>query len=122
MPLTLIGGIFFPRFIVGSTSVVLVGRELYRFGYMSKDGPNSKLRELGAYPLNIAEIFMILSLGLVYLKYKTGAFFLRRKIVKRFSWTTYDKRFEELEKEAAKAKSSWIPEESLGPMHPKVMR
>ena len=89
---------------------------------MSKDGPNSKLRELGAYPLNIAEIFMILSLGLVYLKYKTGAFFLRRKIVKRLTWTTYDKRFEELEKEAAKAKSSWIPEESLGPMHPKVMR
>ena len=122
MPLTLVGGIFFPRFISGCTSVVLVGRELYRFGYMSKDGPNSKIRELGAYPLNIAEIFMILSLGAVYLKYKTGAFFLRRKVVRRFTHTTYDKRFEELEKEAEKAKNNWFPEELMGPMHPKIMR
>ena len=122
MPLTLVGGIFFPRFTFGCTSVVLVGRELYRFGYMSKDGPNSKIRELGAYPLNIAEIFMILSLGAVYLKYKTGAFFLRRKAVRRFTHTTYDKRFEELEKEAEKAKNNWFPEEVMGPMHPKIMR
>jgi len=122
MPLTLVGGIFFPRFTFGCTSVVLVGRELYRFGYMSKDGPNSKIRELGAYPLNIAEIFMILSLGAVYLKYKTGAFFLRRKAVRRFTHTTYDKRFEELEKEAEKAKNNWFPEEVMGPMHPQIMR
>lgn len=122
MPLTLAGGIFFPRFTFGCTSVVLVGRELYRFGYMSKDGPNSKIRELGAYPLNIAEILMILSLGVVYLKYKTGAFFLRRKVVRRFTHTTYDKRFEELEKEAEKAKNNWYPEEVMGPMHPKIMR
>jgi hypothetical protein len=122
MPLTLVGGIFFPRFTFGCTSVVLVGRELYRFGYMSKDGPNSKIRELGAYPLNIAEILMILSLGVVYLKYKTGAFFLRRKVVRRFTHTTYDKRFEELEKEAEKAKNNWYPEEVMGPMHPKIMR
>ena len=122
MPLTLVGGIFLPRFTFGCTSVVLVGRELYRFGYMSKDGPNSKIRELGAYPLNIAEILMILSLGVVYLKYKTGAFFLRRKVVRRFTHTTYDKRFEELEKVAEKAKNNWYPEEVMGPMHPKIMR
>ena len=62
---------------------------------------------MGAYPLNIAEICLIGSLGLVYLKYKTGAFFLRRKIVKRFTWTHYDRRVLELEKEAEKASNSW---------------
>lgn len=122
MPLTLMTGIFFPRFTFGCTSVVLVGREFYRFGYLSKDGPNSRIREMGAYPLNIAELMLILSLGAVYLKYKTGAFFLRRKFVRRFTWTIYDKKFDELAKEAEKAKGSWTPEETLGPMHPKIMR
>jgi hypothetical protein len=121
MPLTLVGGIFFPRFTVGCTSTVLVGRELYRRGYLSKDGPNSFVRELGAIPLNVAELLLVLSLGVVWLKYKTGAFFLRRKFIRRFTWTHYDRRLEELEKEAEKAKNSWTPEESLGPMHPKIM-
>jgi len=122
MPLTLVTGIFFPRFTVGCTTTVLLGRELYRRGYLSKEGANSKLREMGAIPLNIAEMVLILSLGLVYLKYKTGSFFLRRKFIRRFSWTHYDKRFEELKREQDKASKSWAVEESLGPMHPKIMK
>jgi hypothetical protein len=122
MPLTLVAGVFFPRFVVGCTSVVLVGREFYRQGYLTKDGPNSFIRELGAIPLNMAEISMILALGLVWLKYKTGAFFLRRKFVRRFTWTAFDKRMEELQKQSEKAARSWTPEESLGPMHPKIMK
>ncbi len=45
---------------------VVVGRELYSFGYNSRKGPNSKVREMGAYPLNIAEILMILSFGQLF--------------------------------------------------------
>ena len=43
-------------------------------------------------------------------------------MVRRFTHTTYDKRFEELEKVAEKAKNNWYPEEVMGPMHPKIMR
>ena len=97
MPLTLVAGVFFPRFTVSCIGTIIVGRELYRYGYLTKEGPNSLIRELGAYPLNIAEIFLIMSLGLVYLKYKTGAFFLRRRIVRYFTgWTKLDWQAEKL--------------------------
>lgn len=95
-----------------------MGREFYRFGYLSKEGASSKIREMGALPLNAAEFFMIGSLGFIYLRYKTGAFVLRRKIIKRFTTTHYDVRFAEIEKEAEKAANSWRKEEAMLPMHP----
>jgi len=42
--------------------IVFIGRWLYYYGYIF-EGPNSKIRHLGAYPLNIAEMLMIMSLG-----------------------------------------------------------
>ena len=63
LPLVLISGIFRPKTTSFLTMIIISGRELYRAGYLSKDGPNSKIRELGAYPLNIAGIILILSLG-----------------------------------------------------------
>lgn len=91
MPLTLVAGIFLPRFTVGCVGTIIIGRELYRYGYLTNEGANSAIRELGAYPLNIAEMFLIMSLGLVYFKYKMGAFFLRRRVVRYFTgWSKLD--------------------------------
>jgi len=66
MPLVLLLGMFRPRSTVALAGTVIVGRELYSFGYNSREGPNSKVREMGAYPLNIAEILMILSFGQLF--------------------------------------------------------
>ena len=63
IPTLLFGGFFFPRFATGLGSVILVGREFYRAGYMSNDGPNSKIREIGAIPLNVAEMLLMVSIA-----------------------------------------------------------
>ena len=85
LPAILVGGLFFPKFCATMGGVVIIGRELYRAGYMTKHGPNSTIRELGAVPLNIAEILVIGSLTIIGIKYFTGPFFSRRKLVKRFT-------------------------------------
>eukprot|EP00349_Pseudokeronopsis_sp_Brazil_P009045 CAMPEP_0202973006 /NCGR_PEP_ID=MMETSP1396-20130829/45108_1 /ASSEMBLY_ACC=CAM_ASM_000872 /TAXON_ID= /ORGANISM="Pseudokeronopsis sp., Strain Brazil" /LENGTH=88 /DNA_ID=CAMNT_0049704319 /DNA_START=97 /DNA_END=359 /DNA_ORIENTATION=+ len=48
LPLFFVSGLYFPRTVLSFGAVVLCGRELYRFGYMTPDGPNSHIRELGA--------------------------------------------------------------------------
>ena len=99
MPLLLVGGLFNARFVASMAGVVLIGREFYRFGYLSKQGPNSAIREAGAIPLNVAEISMACALSLVYLKYRVGPFFARRKFVQRFTKTRYDKKYAEVMEE-----------------------
>ena len=93
MPLLLVGGVFNPRFTASAAGIVLIGREFYRFGYLSKHGPNSHIREAGAVPLNAAELSMVGALGLVYLRYRVGPFFARRKFVQRFTKTNYEKQY-----------------------------
>ena len=66
LPLVLLLGVFRPRSTVVMGGIVVVGRELYSFGYNTREGPNSKVREMGAYPLNIAEILMIISFGQIF--------------------------------------------------------
>ena len=68
LPLFLMNGLFFPKLTASLGCVVLIGRELYRYGYMTKHGPNSWIRELGAYPLNIAELLLIVCVGFVGVK------------------------------------------------------
>ena len=86
MPLVLLGGIFRPRFTLALTSVVIAGRCLYTAGYMSNEGPNSKIREMGAIPLNVAEICLILGLGaLVFKNTSTLGLLKNRKIYKRYT-------------------------------------
>lgn len=46
-PTFLMGGMFFPRATAALGVTVLGGRELYRYGYMTPEGPNSKIREYG---------------------------------------------------------------------------
>ena len=92
----LVGGIFNARFTASMAGVVLVGREFYRFGYLSKHGPSSRIREVGAVPLDVAEFGMVCALSLVYLKYRVGPFFARRKFVQRFTMTRYDKKYAEV--------------------------
>ena len=65
-------------------AVVLVGRELYRLGYMSPDGPNSKIREAGAIPLNVAELLVLGSVMFVFARYAFGPYVWRRKFVKKY--------------------------------------
>jgi hypothetical protein len=77
-------------------SIVLVGRELYRYGYTTKDGPNSNIREYGAYPLNIAELLCIFAVLLGFSKSRLGGFFSRRKIVRYFTHTKYDIELEKI--------------------------
>ena len=94
LPMLLIGGLFFPRLATGLGSTILVGRELYRFGYMSPDGPNSHIREAGAIPLNIAEIIMLVR----YHTHYTIAWF-RRCRPQVFLWPVYEQ--QEANKETA---------------------
>ena len=83
-------GLFFPRLTAGLGIVVLGGRELYRIGYMSPEGPVSKIREYGAYPLNIGELLAVFSLSFVFLRYQFGGWANRRRIVRYFTMSRYD--------------------------------
>ena len=91
MPVLLCSGLFFPRATASVGAVILGGRELYRVGYMSSEGPNSKIREAGAMPLNIAMILSILSVSFIALRYKFGPFVTNRKVVKYFTESKLDK-------------------------------
>lgn len=83
MPLVIVSGLFRPKSTAFFGSVVIAGRELYRMGYQSTDGPNSVIRELGAVPLNAAEIFMILGLGTLWFTRRYEGLFRNRKIYKK---------------------------------------
>ena len=96
MPSFLIGGLFFPRTAAALGTVVIGGREIYRYGYMTPDGPNSKVREKGAYPLNIAEAVLAVSVTFIFLRYQFGGFVSRRRISRYFTETPYQKELEKL--------------------------
>ena len=96
LPLFLVGGIFMPRFTATMIGTVLAGRELYRYGYMTKEGPNSIIREAGAIPLNIAELLMIIAVGGLALKYFFGPFLRRRRLIKRFTMSKFDRKLDEV--------------------------
>ena len=69
-------------------AAVLGGRELYRYGYMN-EGPVSKIREVGAYPLNIAELLMAVAVVAIVMRYQFGPFFKNRKFVQRRTQSIY---------------------------------
>ena len=90
IPAILINGLFVPKVTIALGSVIIVGRELYRYGYMTNQGPNSHIRELGAVPLNIAEISLILSMLVICSRYFIGPFFGRRRFIQRFTKSSMD--------------------------------
>ena len=94
LPLLLVGGLFMPRVFGVMGATVIIGRELYRYGYMTNDGPNSRIREAGAIPLNAAEFFMMLAVGGLALQYFLGPFFGRRNLVKRLTMSKIDRKIE----------------------------
>ena len=99
---TFIGtAIFFPRTAAVFGTTVLVGRELYRYGYMT-DGPTSKVREAGAIPLNIAELLTLLLLGFGVVRYQTGGFIQRRKLYQRLFSSEYKIQLDKIQREADK--------------------
>ena len=111
-----------PRFATAMGSVMLVGREFYRFGYHDKNGASSKVRELGAIPLNIAGVLLMGSLGLVAAKRRTGDFWGRRKFVRYFTHNHADSRLEEVIKKAENAKKGIVKKTvPMLPMHPMIL-
>ena len=96
IPVLLVGGMFLPKFCALMGATVLVGRELYRYGYMTEDGPNSWIREAGAIPLNVAELMLMLSIGFLAARYFCGPFFNNRNFVRRFTMSKYDKKYEDV--------------------------
>lgn len=63
---------------------------------MSKDGPNSNIREMGAYPLNITELLIMLGLSSIFIRYKGGDFIKRRKIIQRITMSKFDRKLAEV--------------------------
>jgi len=111
-----------PRFSASMAAVVLVGRELYRFGYLTKEGPSSPIRELGAVPLNAAEFLLIGSVSFYLFKRFSGKFFSNRKSVRYFTDSHYDKQMEKVIKEIDLAKRGLTRKKpTLLPMHPFIM-
>ena len=85
LPLILVSGIFRPRFTLALTGVIFTGRTLYSVGYTSCEGANSKIREMGAIPLNIAELLLVLGLAGLFVKHKMSWMLTNRKFYKRWS-------------------------------------
>ena len=83
LPLLLFNGFFFPKFATSMGLMIFVGRELYRYGYMSPDGPNSHIREAGAIPLNVAEMALLGGAMLIVGRFCFGGFIRNRKLYKR---------------------------------------
>ena len=102
LPVFFINGIFFPRFTVAMGGVVLVGRELYRIGYMSPEGPTSKIREAGAIPLNVAELLCAIGVGFVFLRYQFGGFFSRRKLIQSLTKSKFERAYSKLQEDTIK--------------------
>lgn len=126
LPMVLVSGVFQPQTTALLTSTVIVGRELYRMGYLSKDGPNSQIRELGAYPLNIAEIVMIMGLGSIWFRKRYVGLLKNRKFYKNAFVQRSNLKLKEVEAEIKNEKSAsikiWRDQRSMLPMHPKVMK
>jgi hypothetical protein len=89
----------------GLGAVILGGRELYRVGYQTNDGPNSKIREAGAIPLNIAELLIALGLCFTFMRYRFGLFISNRNIVQKFTMTKYQKTLHDMRNDVIKGKN-----------------
>ena len=122
LPLLMVQGAFMPRFATAMASMMLVGREFYRFGYLNKDGPSSIVREMGAVPLNAAGFLLIGSFAFLAAKRRTGDFFSRRKSVRYFTHNHLNLRLEKVLKDAELDKLSTRKlADVMHPMHPKIM-
>jgi len=63
---------------------------------------------MGAIPLNLAELLLIIGFGSIWMRRRMGPFMGRRKIVRKFNgYNAYDKRIEEVLKEGEESKKSW---------------
>jgi hypothetical protein len=83
------------------------------------------VRELGAYPLNIAEILMIISLGQLFYSRRLAGLLKNRKFYKRFFMDKSSVKLNEVNKEIADDKlgvlKHWRDTRSMLPMHPKLV-
>lgn len=75
-------------------------------GYTSNQGPNSKVREMGAVPLNIAEIFMILGLGSIFYRKRFAGLLKNRKFYKNWFVQKSHLRLKDVEKEIKNEKTA----------------
>ena len=125
LPVMFVGGLFQPLFTIAMQSIVIVGRELYRFGYLTKDGPNSWIRELGAIPLNAAEVMLILGFSSIWFRHRFQGMIKNRKFVKKFTHSNQDIMLAKVLKGEKDAKEGiykiYRDQRSMLPMHPKIM-
>jgi hypothetical protein len=125
LPLVMVLGVFRPRSTLVLSGTVITGRELYRIGYQSREGHNSKIREMGAYPLNIAEMLMILSLGQLFYSRRFVGLLKNRKFYKKYFMDKSQVKLMEVKKEIEDDKlgalKHWRLNRSMLPMHPKVL-
>lgn len=111
-----------PRFAAGMAATMLVGREFYRFGYLDKQGPSSKVREVGAVALNAAGFLLINSVLFYTLKRQTGGFFSRRKFVRYWTHGHYEVQLEKVQKATELArKGVGKKQKPMLPMHPTIL-
>lgn len=89
-------------------SVVICGRELYRFGYLSKDGPNSVIREIGAIPLNVAEIMLLIGFTSLWFRHRFSGALKNRKLIRKFTHSKQDVMLEKILKEDKDAKEGYF--------------
>ena len=125
MPLICVGGVFHPRVTAGLATIVLGGRTLYRIGYLSDEGPTSKIREAGAIPLNIAEILLICSLPFVYWRARYPGLLRNRSFYKSLFVSRGNQQMEKtlkaIKDEQGAPYKIWRKNRSLLPLHPKIM-
>ena len=100
----LMNGLFFPRLTASLGLCVLGGRELYRQGYLSDDGPNSQIREMGAYPLNIAELLVATAFAGFVFRQQFGRLLTNRKFFKKMVKSKYFLEYEKLQKDSRMGK------------------
>lgn len=70
LPVLLVTGVFQPTLAAIFGTTTLVGRELYKYGYNTRQGPNSNIREAGAIMLNASEILLLLLMGTMWFRLK----------------------------------------------------
>ena len=95
IPMMFLSSLFYPRLTVGLGTVVLLGRGLYTYGYYTESA-QSIIREVGAVPMNVAEIFFTLSVSTAVVSFFCMPFIRRRNFYRKRFWTVYERKLDEV--------------------------
>ena len=92
VPALLFGSIFRPKLVIGASTVVLVGWELYAYGYQQPEGANSLIREIGGISAVLMELLCIGSmLGIAIWRRGLHKRIHNRKFYKNWGLSQYER-------------------------------